>query len=94
MKVKQNDMVMFNVIEEGDEILVCQYTSPAWTPLFTKSSGIVTDSGGMLAHAAINARDYGIPAVVGTGVATTAIRDGDIIRLNGTEGTVEVISKA
>jgi pyruvate,water dikinase len=79
---------------KSDDILVCPYTSPAWTPIFPKIKGVVTDSGGMLTHAAITAREYGIPAVVGTWVATTAIKDGDVIRINGTEGRVEIISRA
>lgn len=74
-----------------DDILVCPYTSPAWTPIFPKIKGVVTDSGGMLTHAAITAREYGIPAVVGTWVATTSIKDGDNIRVNGTEGVVEIM---
>ena len=76
------------------EIMVCPYTSPAWTPVFPKIIGVVTDSGGMLTHAAISARDYGIPAVVGTWEATGLIRDGDIIRVNGNEGCVEIIERA
>ena len=83
----------FPTLKSGD-ILVCPYTSPAWTPIFPKIKGVVTDSGGMLTHAAITAREYGIPAVVGTWVATTSIKDGDVIRINGTEGRVEIISRA
>ena len=82
----------FPKLKVGD-ILVCPYTSPAWTPIFTKIKGVVTDSGGMLTHAAICAREYGIPAVVGTWVATTSVKNGDIIRIDGTNGTVEIISK-
>lgn len=80
----------FAKLKTGD-ILVCPYTSPAWTPIFPKIKGVVTDSGGMLTHAAITAREYGIPAVVGTWVATTAIKDGDIIRIDGTNGVVEIL---
>jgi pyruvate,water dikinase len=83
----------FARLKTGD-ILVCPYTSPAWTPIFPKIKGVVTDSGGMLTHAAITAREYGIPAVVGTWVATSTIKNGDIIRINGNEGVVEVIKKA
>lgn len=79
----------FPKLKTGD-ILVCPYTSPAWTPIFPKIKGVVTDSGGMLTHAAITAREYGIPAVVGTWVATTTIKDGDIIRIDGTNGVVEI----
>ncbi len=83
----------FPTLKTGD-ILVCPYTSPAWTPIFPKIRGVVTDSGGMLTHAAITAREYGIPAVVGTWVATTAIKNGDIIRIDGNEGVVEIVSRA
>jgi pyruvate,water dikinase len=79
----------FPKLKAGD-ILVCPYTSTAWTPIFPKIKGVVTDSGGMLTHAAITAREYGIPAVVGTWVATTTIKDGDIIRIDGTNGVVEI----
>jgi pyruvate,water dikinase len=80
----------FPKLKPGD-ILVCPYTSPAWTPIFPKITGVVTDSGGMLTHAAITAREYGIPAVVGTWVATTTIKDGDIIRVDGSAGVVEIL---
>ena len=80
----------FPKLKPGD-ILVCPYTSPAWTPIFPKITGVVTDSGGMLTHAAITAREYGIPAVVGTWVATTTIKDGDFIRVDGSAGVVEIL---
>ena len=64
-------------------ILVCPYTSPSWSPIFPKIKGIVTDSGGMQTHAAITAREYGMPAVVGTWGATSFLKDGDIIRIKG-----------
>jgi pyruvate,water dikinase len=83
----------FPDLQSGD-ILVCPATSTAWTPLFLKISGVVTDTGGMLTHAAIAAREYGIPAVVGTWNATNSIRDGDVIRVNGNEGVVEVLKRA
>lgn len=83
----------FPRLKSGD-ILVCPYTSPAWTPIFPKIKGVVTDSGGMLTHAAITAREYGIPAVVGTWTATSSVKDGDVIRIDGTEGRVEIISRA
>ena len=76
---------------KADEIVVCPYTSPAWTPIFPKIAGVVTDSGGMLTHAAITAREYGIPAVVGTWVATQTIKNGDYIRVDGTKGIVEIL---
>lgn len=75
------------------EILVCPYTATAWTPLFPKIKAVVTDSGGMLTHAAIAAREYRIPAVVGTWRATRSIKDGDIIRVDGSLGIVEIIKR-
>ncbi|MDP6841503.1 MAG: PEP-utilizing enzyme [Rhodospirillales bacterium] len=82
----------FPTLQAG-EILVCPYTGTAWTPLFLKIGGVVTDTGGMLTHAAIAAREYGIPAVVGTWNATNSIRNGDIIRLDGDSGVVEIIKR-
>src|SRR5271157_110386 len=76
------------------EILVCPYTATAWTPLFPKIKAVVTDTGGMLTHAAITAREYRIPAVVGTWRATRSIKDGDYIRVDGNAGIVEVLKKA
>ena len=73
------------------EILVCGSTSPAWAPIFSKIKATVTDMGGVMSHAAIVCREYGLPAVVGTGRATAAIRTGQRIRVDGTEGTVTVI---
>jgi len=83
----------FAKIEMG-AIMVCQFTSPAWTSVFPKLKGVVTDSGGMLTHAAIAAREYGVPAVVGTWIATSQIKDGDIIRIDGNQGTVEILQRA
>lgn len=82
----------FASVQSG-EILVCPYTGTAWTPLFLKIAGVVTDTGGMLTHAAIAAREYGIPAVVGTWNATHSIRNGDIIRLDGAAGKVDVVQR-
>jgi pyruvate,water dikinase len=82
----------FPTLQSGD-ILICPYTSTAWTPLFLKIAGVVTDTGGMLTHAAIAAREYGIPAVVGTWNATNSIRDGDIVRVDGNTGVVEVTKR-
>jgi pyruvate,water dikinase len=79
---------------QAGEILVCPYTATAWTPLFPKIKAIVTDTGGMLTHAAITAREYGIPAVVGTWRATRSIKDGDTVRVNGDKGVVVIIKKA
>ncbi len=79
---------------QSGEILICPYTSTAWTPLFLKIAGVVTDTGGMLTHAAIAAREYGIPAVVGTWKATNSIRNGDIVKVDGTAGVVEIIRRS
>jgi pyruvate,water dikinase len=70
------------------EILVTRTTTPAWTPLFARIAGLVTDLGGPLAHGSIVAREYGIPAVMGTGSATQRIQDGEIITVDGTAGRV------
>jgi pyruvate,water dikinase len=80
----------FGRVEAG-EILVCSATNPAWTPLFSKIGGVVADQGGSLSHAAIVAREYGIPAVLGTGHATARISDGMRLRLDGDAGTVELL---
>ena len=74
------------------EILVCGSTSPAWAPIFSKIRATVTDVGGVMSHAAIVAREYGLPAVVGTGRATSEIRTGQTIRVDGTEGTVTLVA--
>jgi rifampicin phosphotransferase len=72
------------------EILVARTTTPAWTPLFARAAGLITDLGGPLAHGSIVAREYGIPAVMGTGSATQRIQDGEIITIDGTTGRVEL----
>ena len=77
-------------LEPGD-ILVTAYTDPSWTPLFVSIAGLVTEVGGMMTHGAVIAREYGLPAVVGVDHATTLIRDGQSIRLNGTDGYVEYL---
>jgi pyruvate,water dikinase len=77
-------------IQQGD-ILVCQVTNPTWSPLFQKISAAVSDIGGSMSHMAIVAREYGLPAVVGTGKATTAIRDGARIRVDGGRGVVTIL---
>jgi pyruvate,water dikinase len=79
-------------IEDG-EIMVCPITTPSWTPIFGKLSGIVTNTGGIMSHAAIVCREYSLPAVVGTGLATQLIKTGQFIRVDGGKGTVEIISK-
>ncbi len=77
-------------LAEGD-ILVTAYTDPSWTPLFLSASGLVTEVGGVATHGAVIAREYGLPAVVGVEGATKLIEDGQRIRVNGTEGYVEVL---
>jgi rifampicin phosphotransferase len=83
----------FSRMEPGT-ILVCPTTTPAWTPLFSQARGLVTDVGGVLAHGSIVAREYGIPAVLGTGIATTRIRSGHTIRVDGDAGTVTLLDEA
>jgi pyruvate,water dikinase len=70
------------------EILVCRTTTPAWTALFGVVGAVVTDTGGILSHAATVAREYAIPCVVGTRIATARFRDGDHLVVDGSEGTV------
>ncbi len=71
-------------------ILVCPQTNPAWTPLFAHASGLVTDMGGILGHGSIVAREYGIPAVVGTGTSTQRIKHGQMLTVDGDVGTVKL----
>ncbi|MEO0929973.1 MAG: PEP-utilizing enzyme [Pseudomonadota bacterium] len=80
----------FHTVEEG-EILVCRMTNPAWVVLFTQISGLVTDAGGTTSHSAVVSREFGLPAVVGTSVATKDIKTGDTLRVNGTTGVVEIL---
>jgi rifampicin phosphotransferase len=77
-------------LEEGD-ILVTSFTDPSWTTLFVSIKGLVTEVGGLMTHGAVIAREYGIPAVVGVEHATGLIKDGQRIRVNGTEGYVELL---
>jgi pyruvate,water dikinase len=76
-------------LQAGD-VLVAETTAPPWTPLFATAAAIVTDSGGVLSHCAVVAREYRIPAVVGTGRATTEIRDGQILEVDGDAGLVRI----
>ena len=80
----------FDGLMEG-EILVCQMTNPAWQVLYGKISAVVTDAGGTVSHPAVLAREYGIPAVVGTSVATSTIKTGDRLRVDGNTGLVEIL---
>ena len=81
----------FDQVQQGD-ILVCRMTNPAWVVLFTKISGLVTEAGGAVSHPAVVAREFGIPAVVGTSNAGERIKTGDRIRVNGSTGVVELLS--
>jgi pyruvate,water dikinase len=83
----------FGKVQKGD-ILVAQFTAPAWTPLFSLAAAVVTDIGGALSHAAIVAREYGIPAVLGTGRATATLEDGQRVVVDGTEGWVKLDEKS
>lgn len=80
----------FDQVRDG-EILVCRMTNPAWVVLFTKIAGLVTEAGGAVSHPAVVAREFGIPAVVGTTNAGERIKTGDRIRVNGTSGVVEIL---
>lgn len=81
----------FDRVREG-EILVCRMTNPAWVVLFTKIAGLVTDAGGATSHPAVVAREFGIPAVVGTSNATERIQTGDRVRVNGATGVVDILT--
>jgi pyruvate,water dikinase len=70
---------------------VTDTTAPPWTPLFATAGGIVTDTGGILSHCAVVAREYRIPAVVGTGRATAVIQDGALIEVDGDAGTIRMM---
>jgi pyruvate,water dikinase len=76
------------------DILVTAYTDPSWTPLFVAITGLVTEVGGLMTHGAVIAREYGLPAVVGVEHATRLIRDGQRIRVHGTDGYVEILSES
>jgi pyruvate,water dikinase len=78
--------------ELGDEdILVTTFTDPSWTPIFVSIKGLVAEVGGLMTHGAVIAREYGLPAVVGVENATRLIKDGQRIRVNGTDGYVEIL---
>ncbi|WP_163529934.1 phosphoenolpyruvate synthase [Halobacillus ihumii] len=76
---------------EGEDILVTPFTDPSWTPLFVSVKGLVTEVGGLMTHGAVIAREYGLPAVVGVEDATKLIKDGQRIRVHGTEGYIEIL---
>lgn len=79
-------------LQEG-EVLVAETTAPAWTPLFATAAAVVTDTGGILSHCAVVAREYRIPAVVGTGGATATIKSGQRIEVDGDAGIVRILSE-
>jgi len=97
--VAQGRVRVLNSPEEGaqfqpGEILVAVTTNVGWTPIFPRAAAVVTDVGAPLSHAAIVARELGIPAVVGCFNATTVLKTGDRVRVNGSTGMVEVIERA
>ena len=81
----------FAKLAPGD-VLVCPVTTPAWSPLFMLAGAVVTDGGGVLSHSAIVAREYGLPAILGTGNATTVLADGEIVTVDGAAGTVQRVA--
>ena len=83
----------FSRLRPGD-VLVCPITSPAWSLLFAQAGAVVTDGGGVLAHAAVIAREYAIPAVLATGDATRRLRDGEIVTVDGTAGLLRIHADA
>lgn len=85
--IKENQFTEF----KPGEILVTKQTSPAWTPLLMAAKGVVTEMGGQLSHAAIIAREYGIPAVLGVKGITKELKSGQEIKLDGTKGSIEAI---
>jgi pyruvate,water dikinase len=96
-KVRGNACVIKSLEEAGKlkfgDILVAQTTAPPWTPLFATAAAIVTDTGGILSHCAVVAREYRIPAVVGTGRATAVIRDGQVVEVDGDSGSVRIVGE-
>jgi len=79
---------------KAGEVLVCPSTNPSWAPVFTKIKAAVTDIGGLTSHAAIVCREYGVPSVTGTGIATSVIKTGDIVRVDGDTGVVSIVKRA
>ncbi|MGI8516752.1 MAG: PEP-utilizing enzyme, partial [Acidimicrobiia bacterium] len=78
-------------VQDG-EILVAPITAPSWATVFPKIKACVTDIGGVMSHAAIVCREYGLPAVTGTGYATREIKNGDMIKVDGNTGKVTIVS--
>jgi pyruvate,water dikinase len=86
------DVEQLDDLQDG-EILVAPFTSTSWTPVFGRIAAAVTDAGGVMCHAAIVAREYGLPAVLGTGSATKQIATGDRIRVDAGNGVVTIIER-
>lgn len=86
------DQSDFSKVQKGD-VLVCKTTLPPWTVLFSISGAVITDAGGILSHAGTVAREYKLPAVLGTRVATQMLQDGDIVTVDGTNGEVHIVTK-
>jgi len=88
--------VVFNPTQSGlepGEILVCPGTDPSWTPLFLSAAGLVMETGGMMTHGAVVAREYGIPAIVGVHEATSRLQTGQLIRVNGSSGQISILEE-
>jgi pyruvate,water dikinase len=77
-------------VEAGD-VLICRVTAPSWAPVFSKVAAAVSDLGGIMAHTAIVSREYGLPAVVGTGYGTQAIQTGQLVEVDGDKGVVRIL---
>ena len=78
-------------LQHGD-VLVAETTAPPWTPLFATAAAIITDTGGILSHCAVVAREYRIPAVVGAGTAAATLHDGQMVEVDGNAGLVRILS--
>lgn len=96
-RVRGTAKVLMSIAEmdklQAGDVLIAETTAPPWTPLFATAAAVVTDSGGILSHCAVVAREYGIPAVVGTGLATRTIKDGQTVEVDGDAGVVRIIEE-
>ena len=81
----------FAKVTKGD-VLVCKTTLPPWTVLFSIAGAVITDAGGILSHAGTVAREYKLPAVLGTKVSTQLLKDGDVVTVDGTNGVVTIVN--
>jgi pyruvate,water dikinase len=86
------DPEQIHEVEDGD-ILICRITAPSWAPVFSRLGAAVSDVGGIMAHTAIVSREYGLPAVVGTGFATVTIKTGQLVEVDGYQGTVRILAE-